>query len=434
MRSLSLRRAAVAAALLSADGFFAAYFVSGPRWLFSPLDPWLSRSWALREVSERWITGGLVLSLLLTALALLAFGARMVARQHVRAGGADPLERVRAWVARRRRTVRAFYAVAALLSVSLRTLGYAFDALIGVYPDPIEGAVLLVGGVVLPMVAVVLALRAFGRVALSPLVDPAELERKDAGGLHFSAVAVTPESRAAVGLFALVTLGTLVWTVGTPVASASSMLLVALGYGATALLSAAAFTGASRIALGLDGVRVSGTSRPRFHAYRELDGVEVSRTGDVLLMQAGRVLLRLQLHGEDAARREPIVARLREAIARAHAPAAAAHRLAESASPAALAQAARGDGDYRSPAASRDALWEVVEAPSASGEARARAARALSAAADGADRKRLRFAAEHCADPPTRRALLRIAVGGEEEEEEPVEEAPALRHLSEPRP
>jgi hypothetical protein len=413
MRSLNLRRVAVAAALAFAN-WFCVFF-----------DPYAQRGWPwlLRAVADRWIACGAFVAPPLALLALIAFGVRMVARQHVLAGGADPLEGVRRWVAERRWISHVFHGGAALCTVCVLFL--ARDR----YTLPVEEAAFLCGGLALPALAVVLALRAFGRAVIAPLVHPSELERKDADGYLFSAVAVTAESRAAVGLLAALTVGLVAFLASTSSVFRPTGLAVALGYGALATLMAYSFQAISRIAIGLDGVRVSGSSRPRFHAYRDLDGVDVARGGDVVLLRRGRAALRLQLHGADAARRGPVVERLREAIARAHAPEAVAQRLAETATPTVLAQAARGDGDYRSPAASRDALWEVVEAPAATGETRARAARALAAGAGGADRARLRIAAERCAEPKARQALARIAVGEEEDEEEEAR-APAPRRAA----
>lgn len=415
MRSLNLRRVAVAAALAFAN------------WFCVSFDPWAQTEWPwlLRAVANAWIACGADVAPPLTLLALIAFGARMVARQHVLAGGADPLERVRRWVAERRSISRVFYGGVALRTASVLFLERDH------YRLP-EEAAFLCGGVALPALAVVLTLRAFGRAVLAPLVHPSELERKDADGYLFSAVAVTAESRAAVGLLAALTVGVVAFLASTSSIFRPTGLAVAFGYGALATLMAYSFKTTSRIAIGLDGVRVSGSSRPRFYAYRDLDGVDVARGGDVVLLRRGRAALRLQLHGADAARRGPVGERLREAIARAHAPEAVAQRLAETATPAVLAQAARGDGDYRSPAASRDALWEVVEAPAATGETRARAARALAAGAGRADRARLRIAADRCAEPKARQALARIAVGEEEDEEEA--RAPLLRAHEVPGP
>ncbi len=276
-------------------------------------------------------------------------------------------------MATRRWVVRALCLAPAYLTLDDNLLGQVSGLLQDGSAHSGMQALLLFALGVAPAIGVALALRDFLSAALAPLLDRAEIERKDADGLTFSAVAVTPESRAAVGLLAVVSVGVLGVLAGTRVGFGETGLSIALAYAGVAFVTVVSFQRASRIAIGLDGVRVSGSSLLRFHAYRDADSVDVTREGDVALRRHGKVVLRLQLHGEDVGRRAPIVARLRDAIARAHAPGGDARRLAEAASPALLAQAARGDGDYRSPAAPRDALWEVIEAPSARGDARVRA-------------------------------------------------------------
>jgi hypothetical protein len=428
MRSLNLRRAAITAALVFLDWLFVRLLDSpgSLRWVDRALWP-VGGDYVIADGWQRCLEAGAVVFPALTLLAVVAFVVRLMVRQRLRASGADPLDPVRRWVAKRRWVVRAICVAPALLALDGRTLGDALDLLLGRYgPHSIvKGLTLLALGVVAPAAGVAAVLRGSLAVALSPLLTRDELERTDADGFLFYAVAVTPESIAMVVLFALASAGVLAALAGMSFGGSVSDSSVAIAYATAVVLGAFSFQRASRIALGLDGVRIGGTSRQRFYAYHGLDAVDVNRAGDILVRRHDRVVLRLQLHGEDAGRRAPIVARLREAIARAHAPGGAARRLAEAASPALLAQAARGDGDYRSPAAPRDALWEVVEAPSASGEARARAAQALAAAADGADRARLRFAAERCAHPPTRQALARIAAVDEEAEADEADEAEA---------
>src|SRR5262249_17736124 len=159
--------------------------------------------------------------------------------------------------------------------------------------------------------------RGLGRWALTPLVYDDERER-GADGFVFSAVAVTWEARAAVVLFAMVMLAANAAFVLVPtVASSPNTSTAFLAYTAFPAAFSLGFRRASRIALGFDGVRIGGTSRTRFFAYRDLDAVETTRAGDVVLRRHGRVVLRLQLHGRDASLRGAIVERLRGAIAQA---------------------------------------------------------------------------------------------------------------------
>ena len=178
-----------------------------------------------------------------------------------------------------------------------------------------------------------------------------------------------------------------------------------------ALGGAALFRRASRVAVGVDGVLVKGTSRTRFFAYRELDGARVSG-GDIELVCGERVVLRLQLHGEDAARRSEVLAGIREAIDRVKEGRGAVAALsAQAASVAALTRAA-GGGDYRAPAVSRETLWQLVEGPATDATTRAAAAEALAGTIHASERPRLRVAAAHCAEPRARIALERLAGAG----------------------
>src|SRR6185437_807324 len=153
---------------------------------------------------------------------------------------------------------------------------------------------------------------------------------------------------------------------------------------------------------------------------------------EVVLRAHGRAVVRLQLHGRDAGLRRAVVERVRAAIEAARAPAGGAARtLAESASAATLAQAARGDGNYRAQGVTRDQLWEIVETANADGVARARAARALSAARNEEDRARLRAAAERCAEPETRAILEHLAEAEAEAEEAAGAAVPLRRGLIE---
>jgi len=167
---------------------------------------------------------------------------------------------------------------------------------------------------------------------------------------------------------------------------------------------------------------VTGSSRTRFFAYHDIDAVQATRGGDVLLFRNDRAVLRLQLHGEDQGRHEAIAERIREGLAHARAPrGGGAARLADALGTASLARAAQGLGSFRAPGVTRDELWELVEAPGTAATSRAAAAEALASGADPADRTRMRVAAERCAEPLARSVLTRVAGVEEGEEEEPAE-------------
>ena len=250
-------------------------------------------------------------------------------------------------------------------------------------------------------------------------------DRADEDRLYFQAVAVTPEARAEILVVAVVTLvcSLLATTLPTETIVDPRAGIAALAYTLAVAAAAWEYQRASRIAVGLDGVLVTGTSRTRFFDYHQIDDAEATPAGDVVVTRAGKTVLRLQLHGDDATRRDLVIARIRANIARARSLVGSqAHRLAQSATPAEMARAARGLGDYRVATMGTEELWQIVEAPVAATEARRAAARALGSALDDDGRTRLRIAAEHCADPQARKALLRIARSTAVEEESEAEQ------------
>lgn len=178
-----------------------------------------------------------------------------------------------------------------------------------------------------------------------------------------------------------------------------------VAYAVVALGGAALFRHASKIAVGVDGVLVTGTSRTRFFAYRDVDGARADGN-NLVLERKGRVVLRLQLHGPDAARQQAILARIQESIERVRgAQGARAVRLAASASGEQLARVASGGSDYRTASLTRDELWALVEGPAVDAATRAAAAEALAKTGDDSQRARLRVVAESCAEPQARVAL-----------------------------
>jgi hypothetical protein len=128
------------------------------------------------------------------------------------------------------------------------------------------------------------------------------------------------------------------------------------------------------------------------------------------------VVLRLQLHGEDAAKQSAILARVEEAIARAAAGAATTSDVVAATSAEDLARRAGGAADYRAPALTREQLWEIVEGAEHRANGRTAAARALATSGDRDERARLRVAAEHCAEPALRQELEALAEAEAEEE------------------
>lgn len=353
----------------------------------------------------------------------VAFLARMIARARLRAGHADPLDRLRRWASRR--------TVAAALVSAFPILCQALFFETVWLPDWSRGyrviAFLAAG---LAQLAVV---RGAWRALLAPTVPtdgdvPIDIAPDE---IRFAAVAVTRETRAAVGALAAITLGVIAWMLSLPTLALFKdprVFAVIAGYVALAAAGALLFRGASKISVGVDGIYVGGTSRARFFAYRDLDEARVEG-GDVELVRRGRVVLRLQLHGEDATRRDAILARIHEALARVKdVERDAAANFVTSRATEKVAQSARGGGDYRMPSVSRDALWALVEGAAVDAVTRTAAAEALLGTGAAPERERLRVAAAHCADPHVRVALEELA----DDADQAAEAAPARRVLAVP--
>ena len=343
-----------------------------------------------------------------TFLVPLGFVVRMVARARVRSGGRDPIDWLRAWYGAHPK------GGAAILSVLPALWGLlAYRDLY--YRTPFDHTRAEVIPIVLASVVFqYLAARGTVRGFFQPTVDPKEESRIEISPdeIRFDAVAVTRETRAAVGGLAGLSVAMVLWVATLPIAVLfrDPRLFTAVAvYAGIAAVSATVFRLASRVAVGVDGVLVKGTSRTRFYPYRDIDAVRVTN-GDIELVRRDRVVLRLQLHGADAVRREAVAARIRENLARIergeHAMAA---QLVSSASKDQLTRVASGGADYRAASLSREALWALIEGPAVDADARRAAAEALSKTSDASERARLRVVAEQCADPRVRVALAELA-------------------------
>jgi hypothetical protein len=351
-------------------------------------------------------------------LAVLGALTRTVARARVRAGQTDFLDRPRAWLAAHPNAVRVLALIYPLL------FGFAFF-----HPSHDDREHLQwFGGIArgaIPFLVSswgVYAMEKKGvRELLAPTMGGSEAKTSFAispDEIAFDAVAVTRETLAIVAVFT-----TLIATLPFIIAKLPILELFRNGEGAMyafggyiafAAAGAYGFRKASRVAVGVDGVHVHGTSRARFFAYREIDEARVTR-GDLELVRNGQVVLRLQLHGEDAARRDAVLGRITENIARVReGRGAAAAQLVASSTKDDLARLAHGAGNYRMTTLSREALWALVEGPEIEASARKAAAEALVRASDDAELARLRVAAERCAEPQVRVALEElVAEAGE---------------------
>jgi hypothetical protein len=343
--------------------------------------------------------------------ASLGLVARTLARARVRAGLPDPLDRVRSFVAARPRWARALTAAPAALGVLLSVASYL--RFFRYWPEGKAELMVssLVPGLVLPgaiaLVAQLALTRRGVRALLGATRDHDETARAEvtADGYEFDAVAVTTETRAAVAAMAalpFVFFGILTLLSKAHVLRGTGDLAVIAAYVATTLAGVALFTRKSRIAVGVDGILIKGSSRERFFGYREVDGAR-SRGGNIELLRGTRVLLRLQLHGKDAARREALLARIEAAISvAAEVREQPSTSFVATASRAQLTQIAHGGGDYRQAAMSREQLWELLEGPAIDNATRRAAGEALAMTDDPSERRRLRVAADRCAEPAVR--------------------------------
>ena len=368
-------------------------------------------------------------------LVVLGFLARTLARARVRAGHTDPLERIRAFAKSSAHQMELTVAPAVLWGLVAGRMffhGYwdrraEMDHQLFAY----------LPGFVVPMILVLLGQIVLARRGLAALVAPTldesetgeAAEESRADGFTFDAVAVTRETRAAVGGLAALSVAMTALAVSMPVSHMRDPAFLAgvAAYVAVAGGAALLFRRASRVAVGLDGVHVHGSSRSRFYAYGELDGARANG-GDIQLLRGTRVVLTLQLHGKDAARRDALVKRLDAAITRASEerdePAVS---FVNSASQEDLVRAAEGGGSYRRLAVSRDQLWSALEGPSVAASARRAAAEALAGSTDPSERARFRIAAEQCAEPAVRVRMRELI---EEEEDEPATVGPTAKRAT----
>jgi len=381
------------------------------------------------------ISQTLELAAIASVLALIvgALG-RFVARSRVRAGHADPLEKCRNFVTRRPRWTALFTALPALGWSSLVVRSLADGR-------TIEASLLAAGQFVLPtgvaFVSIAYLARAMRRAFLAPTFDgesKGEAAIRDAEGFTFDAVAVTTQTAGAVGGMAALSVGMIAMVSSrtrlNELDAAGILVPLLAAYVVAALGGAFLFVRKSKIAIGIDGVLVGGTTRRQFVAYRDIDLARA--VGDTIELRARkRTVLRLQLHGEDAGRREAIIDRLNAAIARVQShradPAAA---FVEGASVAELSRAAEGAASYRMTAPTREKLWEIFESPVLAAEARQVAAEALVSGIDDAERTRFRIAADRVAEPATRVRLQELLEANEIEE--PEESPRATRAMDSP--
>ncbi|MBX3229057.1 MAG: hypothetical protein KIT84_01865 [Labilithrix sp.] len=362
---------------------------------------------------------------LATVLAPAGFAGRVLLRAAVRAGYRDRLDPVRAFSQRHPRIVTALLALPAV----------AWAWFIATRVADGGGWDRILPGAVLPAAIVVAAQAALARrgwrALLAPTLPDAETrgERATAEGFTFDAVAVTTETLAAVGGLAALSVAmvTAAFTLSVSTLVHHPLFRTALlAYLALALGGAALFRRTSRIDVGFDGIFISGSARRRFVSFADVDGVRASQLG-LELLRGERVVLRLQLHGEDATRRDALADRIRAAIAAAEAQRREpAVDFLRSASTEEVGRAAGGSSTYRESAPTRDKLWDLLESPAVDAAGRKAAASALAKDGTTEELTRLRVAAEHCADPSVR-ARIEEVLDDQELPEEPEKHRMVMR-------
>jgi hypothetical protein len=279
----------------------------------------------------------------------------------------------------------------------------------------LAGSVAAIVGIV---TAVRLGVRALTREA-GPSVASSPLAASD-DKKTFAAVAVTRSTQGAVFALALVSL--VVAVCAATFRSSEALAAMVLAYVLAAMGTATLFRRVSRVAVGIDGILIMGADKTRFLGFADLDKVE-ARGSDVLLKHRGRTALRLQLHDTDVTRAPELAERIERAMegaSRMQREGADQLMQATRASPGAsakLASSIRGGLDYRQPAMAREQLWQLVEGPVSNADTRRVAAEALVHDLHEGDRERLRVAADRCAEPRARVALVEVLGAGEGEGE-----------------
>jgi hypothetical protein len=340
--------------------------------------------------------------------------ARSVAWARVRDGKADPLARLRS----RHRLQRVLIRAPAVLASVAGLMGFAIDLRhYSVAFDPQEASFFLFEALSKLLVTcgvaalVYAATRAGAKALLAPVATEATAP-KEAGEVVYSAVAVTARTRAVVGTLAAATLGMIAFTLVAP--GDPRLLMVLAAYVAVAMAAPFVLRRVSRIAVGIDGVWVRDASHAHYFAYQDLDEAR-PRGADLELVQRGRAVLRLQMHGDDAGRRDEVVMRMTDGIARSRESTSRGAEMVVQTMPRDQVVASTMGGDrYRLPSISREQLWDLVEGAAANASTRTAAAEVLSVALDDSERARLRVAAAQCAEPRLRVALEMLAGGGED--------------------
>lgn len=441
-----MRRRGLGTVLVGVGTTLAMIFLQWP-WMQTPVWRWIhgALEHQVHEVDHTWLVelalrtfhdvvfasyDFIDMGLGAASMALLGIiVARGVAESRVRAGMADPLDRLR----RRPRLVHALTWLPAVL-FAFPWIAEAIDFTSQLHSENGMAWWINVFVADLATAAVSGALACMGgRAGMRSLLAPVAIEEaapRTPGDIVFSAVAVTARTRGAVAALAAATVAMVAFALIGPNHAAFPWALAA--YIGAAMSAPFVMRRVSRIAVGLDGIWVRDASHALFFAYRDLEGARARGADLELVGKSGRTALRLQMHGDDAARRDELLARVQDAVARSRTGDTRGAETLVQAMPARhIVASAAGDARYRMPSISREQLWDLIESPATDASTRTAAAEALAAHIDQHDRARLRVAAEQCAEPRVRVALTALAGADGDEGESSAQAAAPQREQRE---
>jgi hypothetical protein len=191
----------------------------------------------------------------------------------------------------------------------------------------------------------------------------------------------------------------------------------------SAFLYALLFSGRRRVAVGADGILLSGAFRRRFIPFNE---VESAMTEQGRWPTSRRIVIQTRTQGSvvrsmKAGAAEAAVARIEQSLAVRDGGSASSgvplrREGADARTWLGRLRSLGRSGPYREVGAPGDSLWRLIDDPSATETERAAAAVVLGAAANGEERQRLRQVAARVASPRVRVAIECAASGVVEDE------------------
>jgi hypothetical protein len=184
--------------------------------------------------------------------------------------------------------------------------------------------------------------------------------------------------------------------------SYESLVFIAVTLAAVPNVLLAALRRASRIDVGLEGVRVRHPFGSQLLDYRDLH--DVKQDGALVsISRRGAAPIMLSFHGKDEAHGPIVCDRIDRAVRASNAVSAEAMRSAELAQEARTADAHAPE--YRASTIPAEQLWSLVEGPGVTTRARVAAAEVLASQPGSRDAQRLQSAMDQCLDEQSRAAL-----------------------------